>query len=169
MKEVQPALLTRTEIAYLSGKLPHLTNTQKSKLNYKIRRKLEIFEKVEWPLVAESGVFGTAGQGIEALRARLISVRQRIRRLKTAGKRCLYQWAGCLSFQSSSAYWTCSFFRAQKTLIAVILALLAGEIFYMLFYDMIPEVHKERKRSPTFGAVLGFIVGFAIVRIIGSG
>jgi hypothetical protein len=71
LREPQPALLTRTEIAYLSGKLPHLTNSQKSKLNYKIRKKIEIFEKVELPLVAESGVFGTAGRGIEAHRARL--------------------------------------------------------------------------------------------------
>lgn len=61
------------------------------------------------------------------------------------------------------------FFQGSKTLIAVILALLAGGIFYMLFYDMFPEVHKERKRNPTFGAVLGFIVGFAIIKIIGSG
>lgn len=39
------------------------------------------------------------------------------------------------------------------------MALSAGGIYYMLFYDMIPR----RKWLPTFGAVLGFIIGFAIV------
>jgi zinc transporter, ZIP family len=48
----------------------------------------------------------------------------------------------------------------------LILALSAGGIFYMLFYDMIPKAHQERKWLPTFGAVLGFIIGFAIVRLI---
>lgn len=38
----------------------------------------------------------------------------------------------------------------------------------MLFFDMIPKAHKESKRLPTFGAVLGFIIGFAIVRLIGQ-
>lgn len=32
----------------------------------------------------------------------------------------------------------------------------------MLFYDMIPKAHKEHNRLPTFGSVLGFIVGFAL-------
>jgi ribosomal protein L5 len=45
------ALLTRQELAYLSGGLPELTTTQKSKINYKIKKKLEIFEKVELPLL----------------------------------------------------------------------------------------------------------------------
>lgn len=49
--------------------------------------------------------------------------------------------------------------------IGLILALSAGGIFYMLFYDMIPKAHKDRKWLPTFGAVLGFIIGFAIVRL----
>ena len=56
----------------------------------------------------------------------------------------------------------------MKEVIAYILAMSAGGIFYMLHYDMIPKAHKERKWLPTFGAVLGFIVGFAIVRIIGG-
>ncbi len=41
------ALLTRQELAYVSGELPQLTNTQKSKLDYKIKKKLEILEKIE--------------------------------------------------------------------------------------------------------------------------
>lgn len=61
------------------------------------------------------------------------------------------------------------FFQGMHTLIAVTLAVSAGGIFYMLFFDMIPKAHKESKRSPTFGAVLGFIIGFAIVRVIGGG
>ncbi|MGA7542864.1 MAG: hypothetical protein WBW34_07360 [Nitrososphaeraceae archaeon] len=55
----------------------------------------------------------------------------------------------------------------MKDTIAIIFALSAGGIFYMLYYDMIPKAHKERKWLPTFGAVLGFIIGFAIVRIVG--
>ena len=49
------ALLTRQELAYLSGGLSQLNNTQKSKLNYKIKKKIEIFEKVELPLLLRAG------------------------------------------------------------------------------------------------------------------
>jgi ZIP family zinc transporter len=59
------------------------------------------------------------------------------------------------------------FLQGMDTVIAVTLALSAGGIFYMLFYDMIPKAHRERKWLPTFGSVLGFIVGFAFVRLIG--
>ena len=61
------------------------------------------------------------------------------------------------------------FFQGMKTVIAVTLAVAAGGIFYMLFYDMIPKAHKEKKFAPTFGAVIGFIVGFSIIRLIGQG
>ena len=57
------------------------------------------------------------------------------------------------------------FLQGLHYIIGLILALSAGGIFYMLFYDMIPKAHKERKWLPTFGAVLGFIIGFAIVRL----
>ena len=57
------------------------------------------------------------------------------------------------------------FLQGLHYIIGLILALSAGGIFYMLFYDMIPKSHKERKWLPTFGAVLGFIIGFAIVRL----
>jgi ZIP family zinc transporter len=57
------------------------------------------------------------------------------------------------------------FLQGLHYVIGLILALSAGGIFYMLFYDMIPKAHKERKWLPTFGAVLGFIIGFAIVRL----
>ena len=60
------------------------------------------------------------------------------------------------------------YLTGMKDAIAIIFALSAGGIFYMLYYDMIPKAHKERKWLPTFGAVLGFIVGFAIVRIVGG-
>jgi zinc transporter, ZIP family len=59
------------------------------------------------------------------------------------------------------------FFQGMQVVIALTLAISAGGIFYMLFYDMIPKAHKERKWLPTFGAVLGFIIGFAFVRLIG--
>ena len=49
------ALLTSQELAYLSGGLPELTTTQKSKINYKLKKKLEIFEKVELPLLLRAG------------------------------------------------------------------------------------------------------------------
>lgn len=58
------------------------------------------------------------------------------------------------------------FLQGLHYIIGLILALSAGGIFYMLFYDMIPKAHKDRKWLPTFGAVLGFIIGFAIVRLI---
>ena len=60
------------------------------------------------------------------------------------------------------------YMQGMDDVIAVILALSAGGIFYMLYYDMIPKAHKHRKWLPTFGAVLGFIIGFAIVRTIGG-
>jgi ZIP family zinc transporter len=59
------------------------------------------------------------------------------------------------------------FVQGMQVVIALTLAISAGGIFYMLFYDMIPRAHKERKWLPTFGAVLGFIIGFALVRLIG--
>ena len=58
------------------------------------------------------------------------------------------------------------FIQGLQVVIALTLAISAGGIFYMLFYDMIPKAHKERKWLPTFGAVLGFIIGFALVRLI---
>ncbi len=58
------------------------------------------------------------------------------------------------------------FVQGMQVIIALTLAISAGGIFYMLFYDMIPKAHKERKWLPTFGAVLGFIIGFALVRLI---
>jgi ZIP family zinc transporter len=59
------------------------------------------------------------------------------------------------------------YLQGMKEVIGIILAVSAGGIFYMLHYDMIPKAHKERKWLPTFGAVLGFIIGFALVRVIG--
>ena len=58
------------------------------------------------------------------------------------------------------------FIQGMQVVIALTLAISAGGIFYMLYYDMIPKAHKERKWLPTFGAVLGFIIGFALVRLI---
>jgi zinc transporter, ZIP family len=60
------------------------------------------------------------------------------------------------------------YLTGMKEAIGIIFSLSAGGIFYMLYYDMIPKAHKERKWLPTFGAVLGFIIGFAIVRIVGG-
>ena len=57
------------------------------------------------------------------------------------------------------------FLQGLHYIVGLILALSARGIFYMLFYDMIPKAHKERNWIPTFGAVLGFIIGFAIVRL----
>ena len=57
------------------------------------------------------------------------------------------------------------YLQGMQFIISIILALSAGSIFYMLYYDMIPKAHKERKWIPTFGAILGFILGFIIIRI----
>jgi hypothetical protein len=60
------ALLTHQELAYLSDGLPQLTNAQKSKLNYKIKKKIEIFERVELPLLMRSGFeLGSASLSVE--------------------------------------------------------------------------------------------------------
>lgn len=58
------------------------------------------------------------------------------------------------------------YLQGMTLFIGLILALSAGGIFYMLHYDMIPKAHREREWLPTFGAVLGFIIGFAIIRVI---
>ena len=57
------------------------------------------------------------------------------------------------------------YLQGMTYVIGLTLALSAGGIFYMLHYDMIPRAHKERRWLPTFGAVLGFIIGFAITRL----
>jgi zinc transporter, ZIP family len=54
------------------------------------------------------------------------------------------------------------FMKGMDQVIGIILALSAGGIFYMLHYDMIPKAHKEKEWLTTFGAVLGFIIGFGI-------
>ena len=60
------------------------------------------------------------------------------------------------------------YFQAMQFIISLILALSAGGIFYMLYYDMIPKAHKERKWIPTFGAIMGFILGFIIIKVSGG-
>ena len=60
------------------------------------------------------------------------------------------------------------YLQGMQFIISIILALSAGDIFYMLYYDMIPKAHKERKWIPTFGAILGFILGFIIIRVSGG-
>ena len=57
------------------------------------------------------------------------------------------------------------YLQGMTDVIGLTLALSAGGIFYMLHYDMIPRAHKERRWPPTFGAILGFIIGFAITRL----
>jgi ZIP family zinc transporter len=59
------------------------------------------------------------------------------------------------------------FLQGMHFTIGLILGISAGGIFYMLYYDMIPKAHKERNWLPTFGAVIGFIIGFGIVRAFG--
>ena len=58
------------------------------------------------------------------------------------------------------------YLQGMTYVIGLTLAISAGGIFYMLHYDMIPKAHKEREWLPTFGAVLGFIIGFSIIRLI---
>ncbi len=56
----------------------------------------------------------------------------------------------------------------MEYIISIILALSARWIFYMLYYDMISKYHKDRKWLPTFGAVFGFIMGFAMITTTGG-
>ena len=60
------------------------------------------------------------------------------------------------------------YFQGMQFIISIILALSAGGIFYMLYYDMIPKAHKERKWIPTFGAIMGFMLGFIIIKVSGG-
>jgi len=60
------------------------------------------------------------------------------------------------------------YFQGMQFIISLILALSAGGIFYMLYYDMIPKAHKERKWIPTFGAIMGFMLGFIIIKVSGG-
>lgn len=54
------------------------------------------------------------------------------------------------------------FMKGMDTSIGIILAVSAGGIFYMLHFDMIPKAHKEKEWLTTFGAILGFIIGFGV-------
>lgn len=60
------------------------------------------------------------------------------------------------------------YLQGMQFIISKIHAISAGGIFYMLYYDMIPKAYKERKWLPTFGAILGFMLGFIIIRISGG-
>jgi zinc transporter, ZIP family len=60
------------------------------------------------------------------------------------------------------------YFQGMQFIISLILALSAGGIFYMLYYDMIPKAHKERKWIPTFGAIMEFMLGFIIIKVSGG-
>jgi ZIP family zinc transporter len=60
------------------------------------------------------------------------------------------------------------YFQGMQFIISLILALSAGGIFYMLYYDMIPKAHKEGKWIPTFGAIVGFMLGFIIIKVSGG-
>ncbi len=56
------------------------------------------------------------------------------------------------------------FLQEMMYAIGLILAVSAGGIFYMLYYDMIPKAHREKNWLSTFGAVIGFMIGFAILQ-----
>jgi hypothetical protein len=57
--------LTPTERAFLEGSR-QFTNAQKSKPNYKMKKKIEIFEKVELPLMIRAGLeLGSVSLSVE--------------------------------------------------------------------------------------------------------
>ncbi|MFB5601125.1 MAG: ZIP family metal transporter [Nitrososphaeraceae archaeon] len=60
------------------------------------------------------------------------------------------------------------YLQEMINIISIILAISAGGIFYMLYYDMIPKTREEKNWFPTFGSVFGFIIGFAIVVTLGN-
>jgi hypothetical protein len=53
-ENVQPALLTRTEIDWLYGRV-QLSNSYERKMKSDIRKKLRIFNELEFPLLVKSG------------------------------------------------------------------------------------------------------------------
>jgi hypothetical protein len=64
-KDIQPALLTRTEIQWLQGKL-ELSNGYRRKIKSEIRKKLRIYNELEIPLLVKSG-FITATSNCNAV------------------------------------------------------------------------------------------------------
>ena len=60
------------------------------------------------------------------------------------------------------------YLQGMIQIISIVLAVSAGGIFYMLYYDMIPKSREEKNWLPTFGSVIEFIIGFSIVTTFGS-
>ena len=52
---IQPALLTRTEVKWLQGKL-EISNGYNLKIKSEIKRKLRIYNELEFPLLLKSGL-----------------------------------------------------------------------------------------------------------------
>ena len=55
MSEIQPALLTRSEIEWLLGKTGPLSKRVERDLRYRINRKVRIFLQTELPLLKDRG------------------------------------------------------------------------------------------------------------------
>ena len=56
-KIIHPALLTRTEMQWLQGKL-ELSDGYKRKIKSDIRKKIRIYQELEFPLLVKSGLIG---------------------------------------------------------------------------------------------------------------
>ena len=57
--------------------------------------------------------------------------------------------------------------RGQEGIIAAIMLLVSGGIFYSIFQDIAPGVRLERHWAPPMGAVLGFVFGVIGLLVIG--
>ena len=66
MSEIQPALLTRSELEWLLGKTAHLSKKTERDLRYRINKKVRIFMQTELPLLKDRGFAAVIGNDTAA-------------------------------------------------------------------------------------------------------
>ncbi len=67
MSQIQPALLTRSELEWLLGKTGPLSKRVERDLRYRINRKIKIFMQTELPLLKEKGFAAALGNDAAAI------------------------------------------------------------------------------------------------------
>jgi hypothetical protein len=67
MSEIQPALLTRSELEWLLGKTSNLSKKTERDLRHRINKKLRIFMHTELPLLKDRGFTAAVGNAAAAI------------------------------------------------------------------------------------------------------
>ena len=67
MSEIQPALLTRSELEWLLGKTSNLSKKTERDLRYRINKKVRIFMQTELPLLKDRGFAAALGNDAAAI------------------------------------------------------------------------------------------------------